>query len=46
MNYANKIGVENVILIGEEEIANNKVKVRNMKSGDDIIINYNLLISD
>lgn len=45
MNYANKIGVENVILIGEEEIANNKVKVRNMKSGDDIIINYNLLIS-
>ena len=46
MNYANKIGVENVILIGEEEIANNKVKVRNMKSGADIIINYNLLISD
>ncbi|CUO71351.1 histidine--tRNA ligase [Clostridium disporicum] len=46
MNYANKIGVENVILIGEEEIANNKVKVRNMKSGDNIIINYNLLISD
>lgn len=46
MNYANKIGVENVILIGEEEIANNKVKVKNMKSGDDIIINYNLLISD
>lgn len=45
MNYANKIGVENVILIGEEEIANNKVKVKNMKSGDDIIINYNLLIS-
>ena len=46
MNYANKIGVENVILIGEEEIANNKVKVRNMTSGADIIINYNLLISD
>lgn len=45
MNYANKIGVENVILIGEEEVENNKVKIKNMKSGEDITINYDLFVS-
>ncbi len=45
MNYANKIGVENVILIGEEEVKNNEVKIKNMNTGDNITINYDLFIS-
>lgn len=45
MNYANKIGVENVILIGEEEVKNNEVKIKNMKTGDNITINYDLFVS-
>ncbi|MGL4773617.1 MAG: histidine--tRNA ligase [Clostridium sp.] len=38
MNYANKLGVENVILIGEEEVLENRVKVKNMISGSETII--------
>ncbi|MGL4453181.1 MAG: histidine--tRNA ligase [Sarcina sp.] len=34
MNYANKIGVENVILVGEEEVKNNIIKVKNMNTGE------------
>lgn len=45
MNYANKIGVENVILIGEEEVKNNEVKIKNMKTSDNIRINYDLFVS-
>lgn len=45
MNYANKIGVENVILIGEEEIKNNEIKIKNMRTGDNITINYDLFVS-
>lgn len=44
MNYANKIGVENVILIGEEEVMQNKVKIKNMISGNNVTINYTDLI--
>lgn len=40
LNYANKIEVENVILIGEEEVVSNKVKIKNMISGSESIINY------
>lgn len=40
MNYANKIGVENVILIGEEEVVGNKVKVKNMMSGESFSVDY------
>lgn len=43
MNYANKLGVENVILIGEEEMVKNEVKIRNMRSGNDKNIDYRLL---
>ncbi|MGG7177504.1 histidine--tRNA ligase [Clostridium paraputrificum] len=43
MSYANKIGVENVILIGEEEMLKNEVKIKNMKLGTDKKINYLLL---
>ncbi|MDD6795200.1 MAG: histidine--tRNA ligase [Clostridiaceae bacterium] len=38
MNYANKIGVENVILIGEEELKSNKMKIKNMITGQEEII--------
>ena len=43
MNYANKIGVNNIILIGEEEIESKLVKIKNMNSGKSENINYNLL---
>ena len=33
MNYANKIGVNNVILIGEEELESKSIKIKNMNSG-------------
>jgi histidyl-tRNA synthetase len=32
--YANKVGVENVIVVGEEEVLTGRVKVKNMMSGD------------
>ena len=38
LSYANKIDVRNVILIGEEEVKSKKVKIKNMISGDEIII--------
>jgi histidyl-tRNA synthetase len=43
MNYANKIAVNNVILIGEEEVEKNEVKIKNMNSGDSKNIDYKLL---
>lgn len=43
MNYANKLGVENVILIGEEEVLENKVKVKNMISGSNMSLDYKQL---
>ena len=43
MNYANKLGVSNVILIGEDEVKKERVKVKNMNSGDVISIDYKLI---
>ena len=43
MNYANKLGVSNVILIGEEEVEKDTVKVKDMNSGDTISVNYMLI---
>lgn len=40
MKYANKLKVENVIVIGEEEVVNNQIKVKNMKSGVNNIIYF------
>ncbi|MEG1004326.1 histidine--tRNA ligase [Clostridium sp.] len=34
MNYANKIGVNNVILIGEDEVKNKEVKIKDMNTGE------------
>lgn len=38
MKYANKLGVENVILIGDEEERDNSMKIKNMKSGEDRVV--------
>ncbi|ADL53068.1 histidine--tRNA ligase [Clostridium cellulovorans] len=43
MNYANKLGVEKVILIGEDERLNNEIKIKDMMSGDERKIEYRLL---
>lgn len=40
MSYANKLGIENVILVGEDEVLKNKVRIKNMKLGNEIEINY------
>lgn len=40
MIYANKLGVENIILIGNNEVKKNEVKLKNMVSGNDSIIKY------
>jgi histidyl-tRNA synthetase len=34
MKYASKVGVPYVILIGEDEINNNKLTVKNMSTGE------------
>lgn len=36
MNYANKLGVENVVLVGEEEAIKNEVKIKNMNLGKEV----------
>lgn len=43
INFANKVGIENIILIGEEEITKNQVTIKNMKSGNDRKVDYRLL---
>lgn len=44
MKYANKIGVEYVIIIGQDEITNNKYVLKNMITGDQQIINYDEIL--
>lgn len=36
LKYANKIGAENLLVIGEEELKNNVGKIKNMKTGKEI----------
>ena len=43
MNYADKLGIENVILVGEEEMIKEEVKLKNMKSGNERRTNYSSL---
>lgn len=40
LKYADKLGIEKVILIGEDEAIRNEVKVKDMQTGNEIIINY------
>lgn len=39
MIYANKIQAENVIIIGEDEVKNKRLKSKNMKTGEETYIN-------
>lgn len=41
LNYANKIGVPKVVLIGEDEVLNKQVKIKDMASGQEKVININ-----
>ena len=41
MNYANKLGIPKVILIGEDEVAKGEIKIRDMLTGSEDILNYN-----
>ncbi len=34
MKYANKIGAKNTVIIGADELSNNKARVKNMETGD------------
>ena len=36
LDYANTLGAKNVVVIGENEIKSGKVKVKDMKSGDEV----------
>ena len=38
MKYANKIGAKFVIVIGDDEIAKNEVKIKNMETGNEEIV--------
>lgn len=40
MNYANKLNASKVILIGEEEVLNNQVNIKDMITGQSVSINY------
>lgn len=40
MSYANKLGIENVILLGEDEVIKNEVKIKNMILGSTRNISY------
>ncbi|MGL4449850.1 MAG: His/Gly/Thr/Pro-type tRNA ligase C-terminal domain-containing protein [Sarcina sp.] len=44
LSYVNKIGAENVILIGEEEVRKGEIKIKNMRTGGEIIKNLELEI--
>ena len=41
LDYANKEKIKYVIIIGTEEISNNKLKIKNMDKGIDILIDIN-----
>ena len=45
MNYANKKGVKYVAIIGENEMNNGMVTIKNMETGDQKMINSDVLIS-
>ena len=40
MNYANKIDVKNVVLIGDDEVKRDQIKIKNMMSGETKNVNY------
>lgn len=45
LNYANKLGIQKVILIGEDEAANGEIKIKDMITGNEDILKYNQINS-
>jgi histidyl-tRNA synthetase len=45
LNYADKIGVKNVIIIGEEEFENKKVSLKNMETGQQELIELDQVVN-
>ena len=43
LKYANKIGASNLIVIGEDEYKNKKVKIKNMSSGREKSVSFDKL---
>jgi histidyl-tRNA synthetase len=41
MKYADKLEIPYVIVIGDDEIANNTVKVKNMETGEEKSTDFN-----
>lgn len=41
MNYADKLGILKVILIGEDEVTKGEIKIRDMMSGNEGVLKYN-----
>ena len=41
MEYANKVGAKYVVIIGEDEVANNTVSVKNMITGEQQTVSIN-----
>ena len=43
MKYANKIGAKNTVIIGADELANNKANIKNMETGEQIEVTLDRL---
>lgn len=43
MNYANKLGFENVILVGEDEVKNNELIIKKMTTGEEVKLDIKAL---
>ena len=44
LDYANKLRIPYVIFIGEEELKKDKLKLRNMKTGEESLLSLNDII--
>lgn len=40
LNYANKLGIQKVILIGEEEVLRKQIKIKDMITGKEDVLNF------
>ena len=40
LNYSNKLGMKKVILVGEEEVLKGKIKIKDMTSGNESLLDY------
>ncbi|MDL2246157.1 histidine--tRNA ligase [Methanobrevibacter sp. OttesenSCG-928-K11] len=44
LNYANNINVKDVVLVGEKELENNQVTIKNMKSGNQELVDIDSIV--